>query len=132
LTTPEVESVLEEMTRTRGWYSPTHEYLARNDPDFLKEYNTFNGRLLHRSMLDQATEKPELELKYRHLLVAVLMAFRALDKPKISRHLQKVLEYGGSERLIVEAFQVAMVPGGAPTLHLGIEALIAALKQAED
>ena len=100
----------------RGYHFSTFEWLAARDPAFEKA----------RLPLVEATylrKDPVLPVKYKELIAATILAFRGY--PSVGKHFKRALEAGATVQEIVEGLEIACIPGGMPTLHLGIDHLIA-------
>lgn len=99
----------------RGYHFSTFEWLAARDPEFEKA----------RLPLVEATylrQDPALPVKYKELIAATILAFRGY--PSVGKHLKRALEAGASVQEVIEALEIASIPGGMPTLHFGIDQLI--------
>lgn len=63
-----------------------------------------------------------LPVRYREIITAGILAFRG--DPATETHLRRALREGASMRELIEAMQVAGVPGGAPTLQFALGCLM--------
>ena len=85
-----------------------YEWLARIDP----AYHDARRKLAH---LVEAPGAPTLAVKYREIIVAVVLGCRR--DPAIDTHLRRALAAGATLRDMLEAFQAAVVLDGFPALH---------------
>jgi alkylhydroperoxidase/carboxymuconolactone decarboxylase family protein YurZ len=116
-------ALIQEMLKARGYIYPTHEYLAKADPDFLVAYNRLVGQaLIHKGY---GSRHQALAPKYRELVVCGILAHRGVASEMLVEHVRRAMRLGASAAEVLEAFEAAVVPGGAPTLLNGINALIA-------
>ena len=124
---PDVDSELadkyREIAKERGYHFSTFEWLAVHDPDF------------DRVRLDmvQATytrKDGALPPKYRELIACGVLAFRGY--PSLKLHLARALREGASVAEVVQALEMASIPGGMATLHFGIDQLIEIQKEQPD
>ena len=128
--TAEAEDLLEDMHRRRGYVHPVHPFLAEVDPGFLRVYDGFvRTALLHE---DDPERPAELGVALRELVVSAVLAYRASSPVAIGRHLKRAFEHGATEKQALEAFEAAMVPGGAPTFLRGAEALLLLRQEASE
>jgi len=70
----------------------------------------------------------KLDLRTKLLIPMVILAHRGL-KRAVYAHMKRALSLGVTEDEILEAFLVALLPGGAPTLHMGLSVLIETQKE---
>ena len=116
--TPTAEQVLQmhaELTAKRGYGFKEFEWLARKDPAFEK------ARLDY-SQLVFVRENPALPVKYREIIEAVILAFKGYHT--VGEHVRRALREGATMQEVIEAFEVATVPGGMPVLHFALPFLI--------
>ena len=104
-----------DIAAQRGYHFSTFEWLAVRDPDF------------DRVRLDmvQATyvrKDGALAPQYRELIACAILAFRGY--PSLKLHLTRALEAGASVDEVVQAMEMASVPGGMATLHFAVDQLI--------
>jgi alkylhydroperoxidase/carboxymuconolactone decarboxylase family protein YurZ len=127
-TPPEISSdVSEELAERyrdiaaqRGYHFSTFEWLAARDPDF------------DRVRLDmvQATyvrKDGALAPQYRELIACAILAFRGY--PSLKLHLTRALQAGASVDEVIQAMEMASIPGGMATLHFAIDQLIEVEKE---
>ena len=120
----EVDSDLAETYRQiaseRGYHFSTFEWLAVHDPDFDRV----------RLAMVQATytrKDGALAPKYRELIACAVLAFRGY--PSLKLHLARALREGASVAEVVQALEMASIPGGMATLHFGVDQLIEIQKE---
>lgn len=109
-----------EHTRQRGYHFSILEWLAEMDPDF---------ESVRLSMVEATYLRKDgaLDPKYRELIVSAVLAFRGY--PSVYKHLHRAMVEGASLREVLEALEMASVPGGMPVLHFGLSQLDEARKQ---
>jgi alkylhydroperoxidase/carboxymuconolactone decarboxylase family protein YurZ len=116
-------ALLQEMQEARGYIYPHHQYLAEADPGFLEAYNRLVGEaLLHKGYGDGEDALPA---KYRELVVCGILAHRAVPLEMLVEHVRRAMRFGATKAELLEAFEAAVVPGGAPTFLNGVTALMA-------
>jgi alkylhydroperoxidase/carboxymuconolactone decarboxylase family protein YurZ len=116
------KALLREMREARGYIYPEHAYLAETDPGFLDAYNNLVGKaLLHGN---HELGQSALPAKYRELVVCGILAYRGVAGGMLTEHVRRAMRCGASVAELLEAFEAAVVPGGAPTLFNGVAALI--------
>lgn len=115
------EDRIAAMLQARGYLLPFHRVLAEQDPDFLDSYNVLVGKALVHGDPDPA-RPAGLPAKYRELVVSALLAFRG-EGPGLEAHIRRALTLGATPEEVVSAFEAALIPGGAPTMKAGLEAL---------
>ncbi|MCL8209182.1 MAG: carboxymuconolactone decarboxylase family protein [Actinomycetia bacterium] len=122
------EDRIAAMLQARGYLLPFHRVLAEQDPDFLDSYNVLVGKALVHG--DPDPSRPAgLPAKYRELVVSALLAFRG-EGPGLEAHIRRALSLGATPEEVVSAFESALIPGGAPTMKAGLEALAKVLEDA--
>jgi len=114
---------MDALKAKRGYLLPFHVFLIEHDPDFLDKYDALVERALG---LGQPVSGAGLHPKYRELIVAALLAFRGSEEG-LKAHVKRALRLGATPKEVLDAFEAAMIPGGAPTLLAGCEALEAVL-----
>jgi alkylhydroperoxidase/carboxymuconolactone decarboxylase family protein YurZ len=100
--------------RDRGYTYPEWELASRLDPAFMEAYNGLYRRSLGASHA--------LPLKYRELVASVLIAYRGEER-SLLLHLRRARALGATETEILDAFEAAVMPGGALTLLRGLRGL---------
>lgn len=118
--TEETQKIVEEIKKKRGYIDPWQKFMAEEDMDFIRAYEEVYDKIGIRSVA--------LPLKYKQLiLIAVLCAQR--DHASAKTQIKRALRLGATKEEVIEAIEMAYLPGGAPTLIHGIKALIDALKE---
>jgi alkylhydroperoxidase/carboxymuconolactone decarboxylase family protein YurZ len=105
----------DDLTKKRGYVFPAFEWLMEQDPEYEQTRRKLMG-------LVYTPEHPTLAPKYREMVSAVVLAAKAY--PSIEPHLRRALSLGLSMQELVEAMEVAAIPGGFPTLHFALPYLI--------
>jgi alkylhydroperoxidase/carboxymuconolactone decarboxylase family protein YurZ len=112
---PDIAKDYQEIAAERGYHFSTFEWLARRDPDF--------DRVRLAMVRATYTRKDgALPAKYRELIASGILAFRGY--PSLKLHLARALREGASVAEVVQALEMASIPGGMATLHFGIDQLI--------
>ena len=101
----QAERLIAEMKAARGYIYPSHEFAARQDPEFLKAYNTLVGLALLHEGVD--LENRALAPKYRELVVIGILAARG---GTALSHMRRAIRLGATEQEIMEVGQAAIVP----------------------
>jgi alkylhydroperoxidase/carboxymuconolactone decarboxylase family protein YurZ len=91
------------------------DWLAKEDPEFMRA----------RAPLSTLSfgEGKELSIKHKEMVVIGILCFRGREDGVVA-HMRRAIEHGATKRELLEAVQVAAVPGGGPTLSTGIQALM--------
>jgi len=106
--------LIDKMQKARGYMLPPWVYLTEKDPDFMEAYNT----LYERGLTDgKAFRQSERVHRHRH---PGLPGPRGCGLPS----LPEGFALGASPQELLEAVESAMVPGGGPTLAIGLRALV--------
>ena len=105
----------EALAKERGYHFPTFEWLGRKDPEFEQ------ARLDYVRMT-YTRPGNALPIKYKELVASAILAFRGY--PSLKLHLARSLREGATVREVLEAMEVASVPGGMALLHFAVDALI--------
>jgi alkylhydroperoxidase/carboxymuconolactone decarboxylase family protein YurZ len=116
----DIAETYQQVARDRGYHFSTFEWLAMHDPDFDRV----------RLAMVQATytrKDGALPAKYRELIASAVLAFRGY--PSLKLHLARALREGATVAEVVQALEMASIPGGMATLHFGIDQLIAVEKE---
>ena len=59
------------------------------------------------------------------LAVAIaLLAFRGADRESLVAHMHRAIRLGATREELFEVLEATLVPGGAPTFHRGLSALL--------
>jgi alkylhydroperoxidase/carboxymuconolactone decarboxylase family protein YurZ len=118
--TDKAEALIAKMQKDRGYIYPEWEFAARADPDFVEAYNN-----LYRAALNDGQA---LDAKTRELVALGILAYRR-DTNAVKAHILRAMRLGATQQEILEAIETAMIPGGAPTFFVGLNALMQALQE---
>ncbi len=111
----EKEKLLKMMEKERGYMFPTWVFLADKDVEFLKAYNAVYQRGFNKGKA--------LEAKTREFVAMAILAYRGRTEA-VYEHAKRALRLGATKAELLEVFETAMLPGGAPTLTTGLQALM--------
>ena len=109
------KELLEAMTKERGYMLPPWAYLAEKDLEFLEAYN----QLYQKGLADGKA----LSAKTREFIAIALLAYRGLGDG-VYEHAKRALRLGATKQELLETIETSMIPGGAPTLSVGLRALM--------
>ena len=112
----QAEQLIARMQAARGYIYPEWELAARADPDFTEAYN----RIYELAM----GEGHHVSAKVREFVAIALLAFRGADREALVAHMQRAIRLGATKDELVEVLEATLVPGGAPTFHRGLSALL--------
>jgi alkylhydroperoxidase/carboxymuconolactone decarboxylase family protein YurZ len=90
-------------------------WLAREDPDYAVAREPFASY--------SAGEGRELAIKYKEMVMIGILAFRGRQTAVVA-HMRRAIAHGATKRELLEALYAAQVPGGGPTLSVGVQALM--------
>ena len=110
------EALIARMKEARGYIYPEWEFAARQDPDFVETYN----RIYEQGLGDGR----HVSAKVREFVAIALLAFRGAEKAGLVAHMKRAIRLGATREEIFEVLETCLVPGGAPTFHRGLAALI--------
>jgi AhpD family alkylhydroperoxidase len=110
-----IQNLKEAMKKERGYVLPEWAYIAEKDVDFMEAYNNLYEKGL--------TDGKALPAKTRELIAIALLAYRGLNNA-VYEHSKRALRLGATKQELLEAIETSMVPGGAPTLSVGLQALV--------
>jgi alkylhydroperoxidase/carboxymuconolactone decarboxylase family protein YurZ len=110
------DALIARMKKARGYIYPEWEFAAREDPDFVEAYNRIYELGLG--------EGRHVSVKVREFIAIALLAFRGSDKAALVAHMQRAMRFGATREELFEVLETCMVPGGAPTFHRGLSALL--------
>ena len=110
------ETLIARMKEARGYIYPEWEFAARQDPDFVETYN----RIYEQGLGDGR----HVSAKVREFVAIALLAFRGAEKAGLVAHMKRAIRLGATREEIFEVLETCLVPGGAPTFHRGLTALI--------
>jgi len=110
------DALIARMNEARGYIYPEWEFAARQDPDFVETYN----RIYEQGLGDGR----HVSAKVREFVAIALLAFRGAEKAGLVAHMKRAIRLGATREEIFEVLETCLVPGGAPTFHCGLSALI--------
>jgi alkylhydroperoxidase/carboxymuconolactone decarboxylase family protein YurZ len=110
------DALIARMKQARGYIYPEWEFAARQDPDFVETYNRIYEQGLG--------EGRHVSAKVREFVAIALLAFRGADKAGLVAHMQRAIRLGATREELFEVLETCLVPGGAPTFHRGLSALL--------
>jgi alkylhydroperoxidase/carboxymuconolactone decarboxylase family protein YurZ len=110
------EALIARMKQARGYIYPEWEFAARQDPEFVETYNRIYELGLG--------EGKHVSAKVREFVAIALLAFRGSDKPGLVAHMKRAIRLGATREELFEVLETCMIPGGAPTFHRGLSALL--------
>jgi alkylhydroperoxidase/carboxymuconolactone decarboxylase family protein YurZ len=112
----QAEALIARMKKARGYIYPEWEFAARQDPDFVEAYNRIYELGLG--------EGQHVSAKVREFIAIALLAFRGSEKTALVAHMERAMRFGATREELFEVLETCMVPGGAPTFHRGLSALL--------
>src|SRR5262245_49121257 len=110
------DALIARMKAARGYIYPEWEFAARQDPEFVETYNRIYEQGLG--------EGKHVSAKVREFVAIALLAFRGGEKAGLVAHMRRAIRLGATREELFEILETCMVPGGAPTFHRGLSALI--------
>jgi len=110
------EALIARMKKARGYIYPEWEFAARQDPDFVEAYNRIYELGLG--------EGRHVSAKVREFVAIALLAFRGSDQAGLVAHMKRAMRFGATKEELFEVLATCLVPGGAPTFHRGLSALL--------
>lgn len=110
------ERLIKETIKSRGYIFPEWEFACIYDPDFFENYNNLYGSAVGK---DGA-----LSIKVKEFIALAVLAFRASSTDVLAAHIKRAMNHGATKEELLEAFEVALVTGGAPTFLNGLKALL--------
>jgi alkylhydroperoxidase/carboxymuconolactone decarboxylase family protein YurZ len=110
------EHLIERMKAARGYVYPEWEFAARQDPDFVEAYNR-----IYELGLGEGRHVPA---KVREFVAIALLAFRGGDQAGLVAHMKRAMRLGATRGELLEVLETCLIPGGAPTFHRGLSALM--------
>jgi alkylhydroperoxidase/carboxymuconolactone decarboxylase family protein YurZ len=114
--TTQSEQLISRMQAARGYIYPEWELAARMDPDFTEAYNRLYELALG--------EGRHVSAKVREFVAIAILAFRGADRDALVAHMQRAIRLGATKAELFEVLEATLVPGGAPTFHRGLNALL--------
>ncbi len=110
------EALIARMKAARGYIYPEWEFAARQDPDFVETYNRIYELGLG--------EGRHVSAKVREFVAIALLAFRGGEQAGLVAHMKRAMQFGATKDELFEILETCLVPGGAPTFHRGLSALM--------
>jgi alkylhydroperoxidase/carboxymuconolactone decarboxylase family protein YurZ len=110
------EALIARMKEARGYIYPEWEFAARQDPEFVETYN----RIYELGLGDGR----HLSAKVREFVAIALLAFRGAERAGLVAHMERAIRLGATREELFEVLETCLVPGGAPTFHRGLSALM--------
>jgi alkylhydroperoxidase/carboxymuconolactone decarboxylase family protein YurZ len=110
------EQLIARMQAARGYIYPEWELAARMDPDFTEAYNRIYELGLG--------EGQHVSAKVREFVAIALLTFRGADRDTLIAHMRRAIGLGATKEELFEVLETTLVPGGAPTFHRGLNALL--------
>ena len=110
------ETLITRMKQARGYIYPEWEFAARQDPEFVEAYNRIYELGLG--------EGRHVSAKVREFVAIALLAFRGSEKPALIAHMRRAIRLGATREELFEVLESCVVPGGAPTFHRELNALL--------
>ena len=110
------EALIARMKAARGYIYPEWEFAARQDPEFVEAYNRIYELGLG--------EGRQVSAKVREFVAIALLAFRGSDRAGLVAHMERAMRFGATPEELFEVLETCLVPGGAPTFHRGLGALL--------
>jgi alkylhydroperoxidase/carboxymuconolactone decarboxylase family protein YurZ len=110
------EELIARMKQARGYMYPEWELAARQDPEFVETYNRIYELGLG--------EGRHVSAKVREFIAIALLAFRGADTAALVAHMRRAQRLGATREELFEVLETCLIPGGAPTFHRGLGALL--------
>ncbi|HYV65663.1 MAG TPA: carboxymuconolactone decarboxylase family protein [Myxococcales bacterium] len=110
------DALIARMKEARGYIYPEWEFAAQQDPEFVETYN----RIYEQGLGDVR----HVSAKVREFVAIALLAFRGADKAGLVAHMERAMRLGATREEIFEVLETCLIPGGAPTFHRGLGALL--------
>src|SRR6266403_32425 len=115
-TAQRADALSAKMKAARGYIYAEWEFAARQDPEFVETYNRIYELGLG--------EGQHVSAKVREFVAIALLAFRGADRAGLVAPMQRAIRLGATREEIFEVLETCLVPGGAPTFHRGLGALM--------
>ena len=112
----QAEALITKMKAARGYMYPEWEFAARQDPDFVAAYER-----LYELSLGEGRHVPG---KVREFVAIALLCFRGSERAGLVAHMRRAIQLGATPAELFEVLEACVVPGGAPTFHRGLGALM--------
>ena len=110
------DALIARMKEARGYIYPEWELAARQDPEFVEASNRIYELGLG--------EGRHVSAKVREFVAIALLAFRGSDKAGLVAHMKRAMRLGATREELFEVLETCLIPGGAPTFHRGLSALL--------
>ena len=110
------DALIARMKKARGYIYPEWEFAARQDPEFVETYNRIYELGLG--------EGKHVSAKVREFVAIALLAFRGAEKAGLVAHMERAIRFGATREELFEVLETCLIPGGAPTFHRGLSALL--------
>jgi alkylhydroperoxidase/carboxymuconolactone decarboxylase family protein YurZ len=110
------DALIARMKKARGYIYPEWEFAARQDPEFVETYNRIYELGLG--------EGKHVSAKVREFVAIALLAFRGAEKTGLVAHMERAIRFGATREELFEVLETCLIPGGAPTFHRGLSALL--------
>ena len=110
------DALIARMKKARGYIYPEWEFAARQDPEFVETYNRIYELGLG--------EGKHVSAKVREFVAIALLAFRGGEKAGLIAHMERAIRFGATREELFEVLETCLIPGGAPTFHRGLSALL--------
>jgi len=110
------DALIARMKKARGYIYPEWEFADRQDPEFVETYNRIYELGLG--------EGKHVSAKVREFVAIALLAFRGAEKTGLVAHMERAIRFGATREELFEVLETCMIPGGAPTFHRGLSALL--------
>ena len=65
-----------------------------------------------------------MSAKVREFVAIALLAFRGAENAGLVAHMKRAIRLGATKEELFEVLETCLVPGGAPTFHRGLCALL--------
>jgi len=114
--TRRADALIARMKAARGYIYPEWEFAARQDAVFVETYNRIYELGLG--------EGRHVSAKVREFVAIALLAFRGAERAGLVAHMERAMRLGATREEIFEVLETCLVPGGAPTFHRGLGALL--------
>lgn len=110
------DALIARMKAARGYIYPEWELAARQHPEFVEAYNQIYELGLG--------DGRHVSAKVREFVAIALLAFRGADQTALVAHMKRAIRLGATKEELFEVLETCLVPGGAPTFHRGLTALL--------
>ena len=104
-----------QTSRTSGYGYGWMEWLKQEDPEYTQAREPISAI--------SGGDGQALSIKYREMVMIGILAFRGRQEAVVA-HMRRAVAHGATKRELLESVYAAQVPGGGPTLSVGVQALI--------